>query len=197
MSYLPLNIQIHGMKVLVVGAGSVASRKATALVDAGAIVHVVAPVIAPSISTLADSGKVSLKQGPYETCDLHDSFLIVAATGDPDLNRSIAEEALQCGLLVSVISEPDAGNFIFPALLQRGDLTVSVSTSGTCPAYASLVRDFIADTVGEEFGAALETLAAEREKLLTEGHPSNYNSQILRALARQLLQGLVRKEYAP
>ncbi len=194
MAYLPLNIDVQGLNVLVVGAGTIAARKVTTLVDAGAAVRVVAPEIAPEIAGLGAAGRITLKRGPYETCDLHDSFLIIAATGDHELNRRIAAEAHQRGLLISVASAPEAGNFIFPAVLRRGNLEVAVATNGTCPAYSSLVRDIIAGVIGEEYGAVLETLAVEREKLLTEGSPSNYNIKILRARAAELLQEFERKE---
>ncbi len=188
MSFLPLNIDMQGMNVLVVGAGAVAARKITTMVEAGAVVRVVAPDIAPDIEGLAVAGRIQLRQGAYKSCDLHDTSLVVAATNDSTLNRKIAEEALQHGLLVSVASEPAEGNVTFPAQLRRGSLNISISTNGTCPAYAAMVRDVIADVIGDEYGIVLETLAAEREKLLTAGSPYNYNIKILRARAQELLQ---------
>jgi len=193
VSLLPLNIDMYGMNVLVVGAGTVAARKIATMVEAGAAVRVVAPDITPDIAYLAAAGSILLKQGAYETCDLHNASLVVAATDDSSLNREIAEEARQRGLLVSVASEPMKGNITFPAQLRRGSLNVAVSTNGTCPAYAAVVRDIISDVIGEEYGTVLETLAAEREKLLTAGSTYNYNIKILRARAQELLQEFVRK----
>lgn len=193
VSFLPLNIDMQGMNVLVVGAGAVAARKIATLVEAGAAIRVVAPDVAADIEGLAAAGRIQLKQGAYENCDLHDSSLVVAATNDAALNREIAKEARLRGLLVSVASEPAEGNITFPAQLRRGSLNVAVSTNGTCPAYAAMVRDIIADVIGEEYGIVLETLAAEREKLLTAGSTYNYNIKILRARTQELLQEFVRK----
>jgi precorrin-2 dehydrogenase/sirohydrochlorin ferrochelatase len=188
--HLPLNIDMRGMNVLVAGGGAVAARKIRALLDAGAIVRVVAPLFAPEINRLADSGAVQTKTACYEADDLRDAFLAVAATNDPETNRRIADDARQLGILIVVTSDPAAGNCTFPALVRRGNLEVAVSTNGRCPGYAAEVRDMIATVIGTEYGVLLEALAAEREKLLTEDRDNTYNIQILRSRARELIQEL-------
>jgi precorrin-2 dehydrogenase/sirohydrochlorin ferrochelatase len=174
-----------------VGGGSVAGRKILPLLNAGAVVRVVSPEITPEISRLVTSGTVSRKSGYYESGDLHDIFLVVAATDNLDTNRGIAAQARQRGILVTVANEPESGNCTFPALLRRGNLEISVSTNGTCPGFAAEVRDIIASVIDENYGFILATLAVEREKLLTEGRPSTYNSKILRSRARELINELI------
>ena len=93
-------------------------------------------------------------------------------------------------MFVVVADAPEQGNCIFPAILRRGDLEVSVSSNGRCPAFAAQVRDVIAGIIGEEYGVALGHLAAEREKLLTEGNHSTYNASIMRALSERLITEL-------
>lgn len=198
MPHLPLNIDVRGMAVLVVGGGAVAGRKIMSLLDAGATVRIVAPELTPEIARLAASGAVSLNTGHYEPCDLQDAFLVIAATNDPATNRRVAADARQRNLLVVVTDAPESGNCTFPALLRRGDLEIGVSTNGTCPGFAAVVRDMLADVIGEEYGIILATLAVEREKLLTEGSPSTYNNQILRSRARELINELTEhKERVP
>jgi precorrin-2 dehydrogenase/sirohydrochlorin ferrochelatase len=129
---------------------------------------------------------------------LCDSFLVIAATNDPAINNSVADDARQRGLLVAVVSGPEIGNCTFPALLRRGNLEISVSTNGTCPGFSAEVRDLIAGVIGEEYGIILETLAIDREKLLTEGGHSTYNNKILRSRARELINKLTEhKERVP
>jgi precorrin-2 dehydrogenase/sirohydrochlorin ferrochelatase len=196
--HLPLNIDVRGMTVLVVGGGSVAGRKVMSLLNAGATVKVVAPVLSPEITELAAAGTIKVKNGCYQPNDLADVFLAVAATDDPQTNRRIAADARQRSMLVSVADEPESGNCSFPALLRRGDLEVSVSTNGKCPGFAAVVRDLLATVIGDEYGIILATLALEREKLLTEGCQSTYNNQILRSRARELINDLNRhKERVP
>ncbi|MBK5273790.1 MAG: bifunctional precorrin-2 dehydrogenase/sirohydrochlorin ferrochelatase [Desulfuromonadales bacterium] len=194
MPHLPLNIDVRGMTVLVVGGGSVATRKIVPLLNAGAVVKVVSPETTEEISRLAAVGAVSVKIGCYETSDLQDVFLAVAATNDQETNRRIAREARQRGLLVAMAFEPESGNCTFPALLRRGNLEVSVSTNGACPGFAAVVRDVIATVIGEDYGSILETLAAEREKLLTDGSHSTYNNKILRSRAGELINQLTERK---
>ena len=197
MPHLPLNIDVRGMSALVVGGGAVAGRKVMSLLGAGATVRIVAPELTPEITRLVSAGTMKAKIECYQTSDLTDSFLAVAATNDPQTNRRIAADARQRGMLIAVTDEPESGNCSFPALLRRGDLEVAVSTNGTCPGFAAVVRDFLATVIGEEYGKILATLAVEREKLLTEGSHSTYNNQILRSRARQLLAELSTRKDIP
>lgn len=190
MPHLPLNIDVRGMTALVVGGGGVAGRKILSLLNAGATVMVVAPELSPEITQLAAAGAIKVKNECYQASDLTDVFLAVAATDDPQTNRRIVADARQRSMLVSVTDEPESGNCSFPALLRRGDLEVSVSTNGTCPGFAAVVRDLLATVIGDEYGIILATLALEREKLLTEGCHSTYNNQILRSRARELINEL-------
>jgi precorrin-2 dehydrogenase/sirohydrochlorin ferrochelatase len=196
--HLPLNIDVRGMTALVVGGGTVAGRKIMSLLAAGATVRIVAPEQTPEITRLAVDGTVSLRSGCYGPSDLDAAFLAVAATNDPATNCRVAFDARQRGILVSVTDSPETGNCTFPASLRRGDLEVGVSTNGTCPGFAAVVRDVIAEVIGEEYGAILSILALEREKLLTEGSHSTYNNQILRSRARELINELTKhKERVP
>jgi len=190
MPHLPLNITVRDMPVLIIGGGSVAERKVKSLLEAGAAVRVVAPELTEELARLAAEGAVILKKGCYDQRDLNGIFLVVAATNDAETNRQIAADARQLRMLVAVATEPKAGNCSFPAVLRRGELEISVSTNGTCPGFAAVVRDLLASVIGEEYSTILATLALEREKLLTEGSHSTYNSKILRSRAGELINEL-------
>lgn len=192
MPYLPLNIDVRGKSILVAGGGAVAGRKIRALMDAGATVHVVAPHVSPEILPLVDNNSITLSLRPYQSSDLSGTFLVIAATSDPHVNRSIATDARQRGILVNVVDAPDSGNCLFPARLRRGDLEITVSTNGTCPGFAAAIRDLLAEIIGDEFGIALKSLAKERDKLLTDGSLSTYNVQVLRSRTRELLDELIK-----
>ena len=198
MSHLPLNIDLRGMEALVVGGGNVASRKIESLLEAHALVRVVSPELTPRIRSLAEQGCLSARSGRYCVDDLQGALLVVAATNDPETNRNVADDARRQGRLVCVTSDPAAGNCSFAALLRRGDLTIGVSTGGGYPGFAALIRDLIAEQIGEVYGEILQTLAAEREKLLTESAATTYYKQLLRSRAEELVRELTeRKESAP
>ena len=198
MSYLPLNIDMRQRSALVVGGGPVAARKARTLLQSGAKVQVVAPELSAELAALVLSGAITSRIGCYQPGDLTEYFLVVAATDDADVNSAIASDAHAKGILVAVADAPARGDCSFPAVLRRGNLEISVSTAGACPAFAVHIRDLIAEMIDDGYGDALEQLAVEREKLLTEGNGSTYNSSIMRSRARELIKQLAeRKECVP
>jgi precorrin-2 dehydrogenase/sirohydrochlorin ferrochelatase len=198
MPTLALNIRMHGKLAVVIGGGAVALRKIRNLITSGAFVRVVAMNICPEIAALKKSGAISVRRGSYSESDLDNSFLVIAATDNPLVNQQVSVDASARRILVSISDNPAAGDCTFPAVLQRGNLEIAVSTGGRCPTFAADVRDCIAEHIGSEYGAILEQLAGEREKQLTNGSPSTYNTQVLRSLARRLLAELTeRKESLP
>ena len=187
MATLALNIQMNGKLAVIIGGGTVALRKLRTLVKTGASITVVAMDIRPEIVALAESGALAVRVGCYESTDLDNAFLAIAATDNAMVNKRVAVDAGERGILVAVADSPAEGDCTFPALLRRNDLEIAVSTGGRCPAFAADVRDCIAGVIGHEYGDILEQLAGEREKLLTNGSPSTYNTHVLRSLARRLL----------
>jgi precorrin-2 dehydrogenase/sirohydrochlorin ferrochelatase len=198
MSTLALNIRMLGKPAVIIGGGAVALRKLRTLLTAGASVRVVATNICPEIASLKDSGALAVRRGRYTVSDLDGAFLVIAATDNALVNEQVCADARERGILVAVADDPATGDCTFPAILRRGDLEIAVSTGGRCPTFAVDVRDCIAGHIGNDYGAILDQLAAEREKLLTNGGTSTYNVQVLRSLARRLIAELTeRKEPLP
>jgi len=198
MSTLALNIRMEGKLVVIIGGGAVALRKLRTLLAAGASIRVVSIAICPEIAALKDSGVCSVRVGNYAVADLENVFLVIAATDNALVNEQIASDAHKRNILVAVADNPVAGDCTFPAVLQRDNLVIAVSTGGLCPTFAVDVRDSIAEHISDEHGVLLNEVAAEREKLLTNGHSSTYNTRVLRSLARRLLTEITeRKEPIP
>ncbi len=171
-----------------------ALRKVHALLASGASLRVVAPEICLELADLAAQGAVSVRRGCYAVADLDAAFLAVAATDAAAVNRAVAADASERGILVMVADSPLAGNCTFPAVLRHGNLEIAVSTGGRCPTLATEIRDMIAGVIGDEYGVVLEQLAAEREKLLTDGSASTYNKQVLRSLAGRLIAEIAERK---
>jgi precorrin-2 dehydrogenase/sirohydrochlorin ferrochelatase len=194
MSTLALNIRMHGKQAVIIGGGAVALRKLRTLLTAGAFVRLVATNICPEIVSLKDSGTFAVRRGRYTVSDLDHAFLVIAATDNALVNEQICADAGERGVLVAVADNPAAGDCTFPAILQRGDLKIAVSTGGRCPTFAVDVRDCIAGRIGHGYGTILDQVAAEREKLLTNGRSSTYNTRVLHSLARRLLAELTERK---
>ena len=133
-------IDLRGKPCLVVGGGKVAGRKVKTLIDAGAHVKVVSPAITPMIKYWALSRKVEWFARPYQQEDGAGQFLVVAATDDPGVNRTVYCHAKMRDQWINVVDQPGLCNFTIPAVLTRGKLQIAISTQGASPSVAKKIR---------------------------------------------------------
>lgn len=139
-------LDLEGRNALVVGAGRVALEKTEGLLETGARVTVVAPEVDARFLDLP----VAIERRGYRSADLDDRFLVVAATGVPDVDAGVFADAEARSLLCNVADGPDHCNFILPAVHRVGPIAVAVSSGGASPALAQRLRDDIARVVGPE-----------------------------------------------
>ena len=156
-----VHLDVSGRRCLVVGGGEVGWRKARLLAECGARVTVVAERFCRG---LRRSRRVRRVARRFRPSDLAGVWLVVAATDERDLNRAVAREAHRRGLLVNVVDDPEASNFIVPAQFRRGRLTVSVSTEGASPMLARKVKERLAGVLDETYAPWLELLAQFRPR---------------------------------
>ncbi len=186
MRYFPINLDLRDKAAVVVGGGAVAARKCSALLDAGARVTVIAPVLDASLEKMRRSGRLLHLAREFAPGDLAGAFLAFAVTDSPAVNRAVADEAKAGAILADIADAPELGSFTLPAVMRRGELQIAVSTGGKSPALARRIRAELEALYGPEYGAALELLGAVREKLLTEKGNSAYNKEIFNDLAGRL-----------
>ena len=163
-----MNLRLAGRPVLVVGGGRVAAEKVAGLLAAGAVVHVVAPVVAEAVRTQA----VTIDERRYERGEAAGYRLAVACTDDPAVNQAVFDDGEAAGVWVNAADDPERCSYTLPARLDRGHLLVTVSTGGQSPAVASWVRDRLAEELGEEYATLLELVAEARRELRAEGRPT-------------------------
>ncbi|MDI9586719.1 MAG: bifunctional precorrin-2 dehydrogenase/sirohydrochlorin ferrochelatase [Acidobacteriota bacterium] len=178
----PISLRVDGHKCLVVGGGRVAERKIKALLRAGAMVRVVARDPSPMVQQLAGQGTLELHVRDYAHPDLDGVFLVIVATDDAVLNATVSEECRRRGLLVNVVDQPALCNFYVSAQIERGPVSISVSTGGTAPALAKHLRMLLESVVGDEHGSLAELMGELRPEVL-----ARYDQQPDRAAAWQRL----------
>lgn len=163
-------VALHGERItaVVVGGGSVGTRKALALADAGAQVIVIAPEATPELETAHKARRVSLVRERYQAKQLERATLVVAATDSRDVNAQIAVDANARGKLVNVSDFPDEGNFHTMALHRSGDITIAVSSGGV-PGAAARIRDAIAGRFDTRYERAVSALRGLRSRLIASG----------------------------
>jgi precorrin-2 dehydrogenase / sirohydrochlorin ferrochelatase len=164
----PVFLDIRGKLCVVVGGGRVARRKVKGLLAAGAAVRVISPKVGSQLAVLVDEGKIEWVSRTYAEGDLHDAFLVFAATDDRRTQELICRHAAADQQLVNVADDPGRCNFYVPSLFRRGDLTIAVSTSGKSPAVAALIRKELENSFGPEYVVLLEIMAQVRQQLGTE-----------------------------
>jgi siroheme synthase-like protein len=152
-------------RAVVVGGGPVAERKVNDLLEAGAQVTLVSPALTPALHALSQAGCIETLRRPYRPGDLAGAFLVVAATDDPQVNQQVWREAEERACLVNVADDPAHCNFIAPAVIRRGDLTVAVSTGGSSPALARRLRERLEQLIGPEYGELARLLAELRPEI--------------------------------
>jgi precorrin-2 dehydrogenase / sirohydrochlorin ferrochelatase len=166
--WYPMMYKVAGRKCVVVGGGTVAVRKAGGLLEAQANVYVISPKLTPELRDWADAGKVRWLEKEAEDIDLDDAVLVFAATDDPEANLRIAEAAGSRAIPVNLADDGDNGDFIVPAVLRRGGLVLSASTSGAGPALASRIVSELAERYGPEYNENIEVLRTIRSIVKSE-----------------------------
>ena len=168
-AYLPVGLNLHHRRCLVVGGGTVAQRKIDALLDAAAEVVVVARRVSGEIEALGLLHALEIRLRAYQPDDLDGAFLVVAATDDRAANARVAADARERGVLVNAVDDPENCDFITPAVVRRGDVQVAVTTSGASPALARHLRELLERTLPQEYAALAEVLAEVRAELRRDG----------------------------
>ena len=154
MGYFPFYIDIKDKKCVIVGGGRVALRKIEKLIPFEPDITVIAPEINSEIERFG----VKLFRRKIQDSDFDGAFFAVSATDDEEVNCHVFELCSHRGILINTVDDMEKCGFIFPALVKRDNITISVSTSGKSPAYAAYLRGRIEDITGEDDEKIVETL---------------------------------------
>ena len=194
MRYYPININIQDRKCLVVGGGSVGTRKVITLLNCGAAVTVISLRATEKLNKLAMAGSINLQNRSYRTADLKDVFLVIGATNDETLNQKISRDADARNILCNIADRPAACNFILPSIVHRGDLVITISTSGKSPALAKKLRKTLERQFGDEYADLLQLMGAVREKLLLQAHEPEAHKHLFNQLIDNGLLEMIRED---
>ena len=177
MSLFPIFLKLTGRPCVVVGAGHLAESKIESLQAASARITVIAPKASERILNLAAAGELTLHQRPYQTGDLKNAFLVVAATNDPAVNRAVFAEAESTGVLCNAVDDPPFCDFYFPSVVRRGDLQIAISTAGHSPALAQQLRKQLNEQLPLDLGDWLTELGNLRREVVS-AEPLNEQRRI-------------------
>lgn len=192
MRYYPVNLDIRNRKCLVVGGGDVGTRKVMTLLDCGAMVVVISPAVTEKIEELSNKGLIKLERRGFKPTDLDQIFLVIGATDNPELNRQIHAGAERLRMLCNIADRPEVCNFILPAIVNRGDLIIAISTSGKSPAFAKKMRKDLEKEFGTEYADFLTLMGGIRTKLLSKDHEPEAHKHLFENLIKRDLVNLIK-----
>jgi siroheme synthase-like protein len=161
----PVLLELEGAPVLVVGGGAVAARRTAALVEAGARPVVIALRTASALDDVAAREGLTVRRREYRRGDARGFRIVMAATGDREVNATIAADAAAAGAWVSVVDDPAGSTLHLPATVRAGEVTVAVSTGGAAPLLARRLRDRLERVVTPGLGRASGRLLALRARV--------------------------------
>ena len=187
MNYLPIFVQINQRPCLVVGGGSIAARKVSLLRKAGADVTVVSPVLCGELAELAAAGRLVHLTGTFTPEHLNDCVLVIAATDQRDVNESVSRLAQAQRIPVNVVDNPDLCSFIMPSIIDRSPVQIAVSTGGSSPVLARLIRTRLEGMIPAAYGKLGALVESFREQVKA-AFP---NVEARRGFWESILQGSV------
>ena len=167
MTYQPIYLELKSRRCLIVGGGEVAARRAINLLAHEADVVVVAPEIVESLRGLAAQSAITWNPCPYNSSFINGMTLAVAATNVPEVNDQVSIDARSAGILLCRADRSGEGDFIFPAVLERGSLTLSVATQGASPTLTAVLLEQLADQSGPEWSTIVELCKTIRDDTKT------------------------------
>ena len=195
MSLYPLFADLRERTVLVVGGGVVAERKVRALLGTGARIVVGAPQLSSQLQAWVAEGRIAIHiDGRYHEGWLSDAWLVIAATGDRATNAAIATAAAARRVFVNVVDDADLSSFQVPAIVERGPLTVAISSGGHAPVLARLVRERLEALLEPALGGLADLLARYRLRIRATLPDVPLRRRFLERVLRGRVAALVRRQ---
>ncbi len=165
MNYLPIFFQIKQRPCLVVGGGPIAARKVALLRKAEGEVTIVSPELCDELKGLLAEGKIQHKAKIFSAEDMDDCVIVIAATDQRDVNEQVSALANEKKLPVNVVDNPDLCSFIMPSMIDRSPVQIAISTGGTSPVLARMIRTKLEGMIPAAYGRLGALAESFRDKV--------------------------------
>jgi len=161
--YYPIFLDVEERGVVIIGGGNVCARKAETMLRYGARVTVVSPEFTGEIEQWACGGAIAIKRKAYDASDLDGASIVIASTDDQRVNEQIAADCRARKIPVNVVDVTPLCEFIVPAIVESGSITIAVSTGGKSPALARTLKEDLQRMVGTEYAEVNDALGSLRD----------------------------------
>ena len=161
--FYPVFLNLTERRCVIIGGGQIAEGKISKLLDSGAKIIVISPDATQGIRGFAERGQIELDLRKYQEGDLQGAFIAIAATNDRMVNQEIFEEAEKQGILLNAVDDMPRCSFIAPSIVEKGPVTVAISTGGASPALARKLREKMEVSSALDWADATSVLSKARQ----------------------------------
>jgi len=175
-TYLPISLSMKNRRCLIVGGGRVALRKVENLLNYEADITVIAPEVEERIGYFASKDLLKLEKREYESPEASEYNLVISASNDDELNKLVYDDCQASGTPANIVDNPQLCDFIFPAVVRRDYLTVSVSSDGKAPFLSGNLR-LILESIFPEHWSKVARLAAKFRLMVFKRWPDNHDKR--------------------
>ena len=175
----PINLEIKDMKITIIGGGDVAYRKCKNFLEFGKSVRVISPEFIDSFELIKNNEEY-----------IKDSFIVVAATNNKEINKNIGIYCRSCGKLVNVVDDIKLSNYTVPSYVKRGDLLISISTGGKSPSLSSEIKKELEEKYDDSYEEYINILGEIRQKVIKNYKNISERRKVLKDLVNLDLEEL-------
>ncbi|MBC5998293.1 bifunctional precorrin-2 dehydrogenase/sirohydrochlorin ferrochelatase [Romboutsia ilealis] len=186
--FYSINLELDKFEVVIIGGGEVAYRKCKNFIDFNKKVKVIAPKFIKEFQGLRD--KVELIEDIYKEEYIKDSFIVVAATNNKDVNKAIGEYCNLNNKLVNVVDSIELSNYTVPSYIKRGDLLISVSTSGKSPSLSRKIKEDLESQYDDSYEEYINLLGEVRRKIIAQVDDATIRRNLIKNLINLNLKEL-------
>lgn len=170
---LPVVLLLADRKVVVIGAGNIATRKIEGLINSGATnITVVAPLVSEEVKQWERENLLVVHEREMQDLDLRDAYYVCTATEKNEVNSRVFEICEAENIFCNSADDPKNCSAILMATVRQGDITVAISSAGKSPALAKWLRQHVQGELGPEYKELMTILSEEREALRSAGFSS-------------------------
>ncbi|TDO92185.1 precorrin-2 dehydrogenase/sirohydrochlorin ferrochelatase [Halanaerobium saccharolyticum] len=194
MKFYPINLNLKDKNVLIVGAGKVALRKFKRLLPTGARIKIVAPEFNQGFSSYSnqESEEYILLERKFIEEDLIGQFLVFAATDNSSLNERIALLARGKNILINIIDNAELSDFTVPAVVNRGELLLTVSSGSNLPALSKNIRKKLESDFGLEYRLLLDIMSEKRQEIIENIEDDKLRKTIFSEIASDVFMSKIK-----
>ena len=195
-AFFPVLINLDKFPCLVVGGGDVALRKVLSLLQFNADITVISPRLCKPLSELSAEKKIRIIRKPYSKDYLEGAKIVFCATDNEKINRSVSQDCNEKGVLINTADNPVLCDFILPANVKRGNLTISIASQGKAPFFTKLIKKKIEAFIPPVYSDISELAGDFRKRTLTASKTkhSNYKHAMFKKFSETDWEEMVQKD---